>query len=304
MSRNKNSNAVEWYSQNREKYEGLTSIIHSTLESLIAAKSIDYLSVSSRTKTIESFKEKLDRKSYSNPQKQATDLSALRVITFIENDIQKVISVIKSSFKIHEDKSLDKTEELGVDKFGYRSVHFICEIGDDRKSLPEFAPYQDLLFEIQVRTVLQHAWAEIEHDRNYKFSGVLPEKIRRRFHLVAGMLELADNEFNRLAKEIDNYSKEIKQKTKEGDLDLELTSTSLIEYFDKLFDIKKVATSVDSRQKESKKAIEELNDYGIQTIKDLDNLFNENLKSMLKKDPGRTLLGYVRNSMMLSDIDK
>ena len=47
--------------------------------------------------------------------------------------------------------------------------------------LPEMKLFSGIPFEIQVRTILQHAWAEFAHDRNYKFRGVLPDVIARRY---------------------------------------------------------------------------------------------------------------------------
>lgn len=202
-----------WFDQMRPTYERLTDIVRSTVESLIRSANIDYLSVTSRTKSIESLREKIDRKGYTALE-EITDLSGIRITTFIESDVAKICDLLKSSFRVHDSKSLDKTEELGSDRFGYRSVHFVCDVGSARVKLPEFAPYEDLMFEIQVRTVLQHAWAEIEHERSYKFSGVLPTPIQRRLNLLAGVLEIVDREFVVLAGEIDRYAEEVARKTK------------------------------------------------------------------------------------------
>ncbi len=62
----------------------------------------------------------------------------------------------------------------------------VAEIKDDRIILPEYQKFKDKKFEIQIRTILQHAWAEIEHDRDYKFTGELPINIKRRFRILAG----------------------------------------------------------------------------------------------------------------------
>jgi ppGpp synthetase/RelA/SpoT-type nucleotidyltranferase len=78
--------------------------------------------------------------------------------------------------------------------------------------------------------VLQHACAEIEHDRNYKFSGVLPTLLQRRLYSLAGLLEIVDREFVALASEVDRYSEEVAQKTKSGDLDIEVNTTSLMQF--------------------------------------------------------------------------
>jgi putative GTP pyrophosphokinase len=88
--------------------------------------------------------------------------------------------------------------------------------------------------EIQVRTILQHAWAEIEHDIQYKSSTAIPEEIRRRFMALAGMLEIADREFQAIQgadKEIIDTARE---KVARGDLvGVEITPLSLKQFLDK-----------------------------------------------------------------------
>jgi hypothetical protein len=60
-------------------------------------------------------------------------------------------------------------------------------------------------FEIQVRSILQHAWAEIEHDLGYKSAVGLPGDVKRRFARVSSLLELADSEFSAIRQHLNNY---------------------------------------------------------------------------------------------------
>src|SRR6202044_792790 len=129
-----------WYKQRMHLYAGLTEVVATTISKLLKVHNIDYLTLSSRTKTTESVTEKIDRKEYSNPE-DITDLAGIRVITYIETDIEKIGKLLAEAFKIHADKSLNKSEELGTDQMGYRSVHFVCELGENRTALPEFAAY-------------------------------------------------------------------------------------------------------------------------------------------------------------------
>lgn len=139
--------------------------------------------------------------------------------------------------------------------------------------LPEFAPYEGLTFEIQVRTVLQHAWAEIEHDRSYKFSGVLPTPIQRRLNLLAGVLEIVDREFVVLANEIDRYADEVAQKTRAGNLDVEINSTSIQQYLMlKIHELKTIKIELTKDVDLFEVSILELRDFGIQTLEELDSL--------------------------------
>jgi len=129
----------------------------------------------------------------------------------------------------------DKGRELiEQERFGYQSIHYLVRLNAERARLAEYERFADAVAEIQVRTILQHAWAEIEHDIQYKSSTAIPEEIRRRFMALAGMLEIADREFQA----IQGADKEITDTTRErvarGDLlGVEITPLSLKQFLDK-----------------------------------------------------------------------
>lgn len=297
--------AHEWFVKERVRHEGLTGLIQTTLASLLKAKRIENLGVYARTKTLESFLGKASKPKYKDPTSEIYDISAARIITFIESETANACALIRNTFVVHPEHSLDKTEELGIDRIGYRSVHFICEFGDDRCRLPEFEIYKGLKFEIQVRTVLQHAWAEIEHDRNYKLSGVLPGHIQRRLNLLAGMLELADREFDSIVGEIDAYSKQVSQSAKAGHLDVELDATSLSAYISTVV-AGRLKFKLESIPKSGlTKVISEMRRFGINNLKDTDALFtSEFYKHENKHQSEATYVGLLRDAMMLSDLSR
>ncbi|MBD1231097.1 RelA/SpoT [Acinetobacter seifertii] len=202
-----------WYDNNIDPYKGLAEIIAVTLKNSLVSQKISFVDVPYRHKTKKSFLKKIDdkltEKDYS--PESMTDLAGIRVITLIESDVQKVCDLIATMFNVHQADSVNKSEKLGEEKVGYRSVHFICDVGQDREKLPEFSVYKGLCFEIQIRTALEHAWAEIEHDRGYKLGGKLPSHLNRRFKLLSGLLESADLEFNRLTQEIEEYANGLKE---------------------------------------------------------------------------------------------
>jgi ppGpp synthetase/RelA/SpoT-type nucleotidyltranferase len=297
----------QWYEAQRPTYLSLANTVKNTLETLMRNAGIDFLSVTTRAKEIDSFVEKIGRKIYQNPAKDITDLAGIRIITFIESDALKVNELIKDSFNVDDAKSLDKSSELGTDKLGYRSFHFVCDLGEKRHALPEFKVFKDLVFEVQVRTVLGHAWAEIEHDRNYKFAGVLPSHLQRKLRLLSGLLELADGEFDRLAGEIDKYSEEVSQKSRQGDLNIELNTISFYQYLQNL----KKRINFDIELMESKtalaKTVGELYLFGIETIAQLDELFSSDfLKEIHKYKHFKYLsLPYLASeAMMYADIER
>ncbi|MFD5984633.1 GTP pyrophosphokinase family protein [Streptomyces cyaneofuscatus] len=136
---------------------------------------------------------------YSDPLDQITDLAGVRVITYFLNTVQEVELVISEEFDVIE--RIDKSEAFEKDqRLGYQSLHLLVKLKGNRCALPEYARFTGLTAEIQVRTILQHAWAEIEHDIQYKAVYTLPSETKRRFMALAGALEIADREFQAIAK--------------------------------------------------------------------------------------------------------
>lgn len=293
----------EWYSTNKHLFEKLASKVQSILIDILDENKIEYHIVSSRCKTIDSFSKKIENPKY-NDRLEFTDLAGIRIITYVEDSIPLISKIINENFNVDDENSLDKSDDLGLDKVGYKSVHFVAQLPDSRILLTEYKKFKDLKFEIQVRTILQHSWAEIEHDRNYKFAGNLPSKIQRRFKLLAGLLELADNEFNSISREIDQYSKEVKDKTIKGDLEISINSTSLKQFLSQKFsDIPESAIS--QTLHDGKQIIEELETFGIKTLKELDKIIPTDLKQKYKDFKINTsFTGIVRDIMIINDYQK
>ena len=184
--------AEQWYDTNKGLYEHFSKEMESVITKIIEAENLPYQSVSSRVKEKESYLNKCKKEKYTNPIDEITDVSGIRIIAYTNQDVERICEVLQREFLIDQEHSINKSESLMTDKVGYRSVHYVLQLSERRAKLPEYSSLKDLKCEVQVRTLLQHAWAEIEHDRNYKFSGILPDEIKRRFHLVAGVLELME----------------------------------------------------------------------------------------------------------------
>ena len=91
-----------------------------------------------------------------------------------------------------------------------------------------------LVAEVQVRTILQHAWAEIEHDIQYKTSITTPDTIRRKFMSLAGLLEIADREFQAIQDEDKELKQLARTSVEKGVLDeVEITADALRSYLDR-----------------------------------------------------------------------
>jgi len=306
------TDAVGWYSEMKPVYGQLSKKVESIIEEIINDQKIHIHAIYSRTKEIDSFTKKIEDPKYTDPINQITDYSGIRIITYVESDLEKVCKVLETHFDIDPENSIDKSKSLGIDKVGYRSIHYVCKLPSDRIKLPEYKKFNELNFEIQVRTILQHGWAEIEHDKDYKFYGELPFYLKRRFKVLAGVLELADREFNQIALEIDKYSASVKADTKKGKLEISIDSTSVKPYLELKFEIlinqgMRPAFFDDNYEK---RVLNELRIFGINTLKDLDEIIPKDITERvlkyekIKPNGKHNYVGILRHVMIIADIEK
>jgi ppGpp synthetase/RelA/SpoT-type nucleotidyltranferase len=186
--------AGEWYDENKSKNEKFCIKMQELIKESILSEDVHIHSVTGRLKEKDSFLKKCKSEKYDRIE-QIKDVIGVRVITFIKDDVKKVFDLIKEWFNIIEDKDENKTGQLKDNEVGYRSDHYLLSVNLEKCKFPGYEHFADKVFEIQIRTLLQHAWAEIEHDRGYKFEGKYPSDIKREFYLIAGTLELMDMEF-------------------------------------------------------------------------------------------------------------
>lgn len=188
----------------QQVYDQLYKVLH---EQGIELNAIEY-----RVKSEESLAGKLERKGDKyHTLFDITDLVGLRIITFYTDDVDKVAAIVKNLFVVDWDRSVDKRKLHQLNSFGYSSLHYICHLKE--------GPFSDIPFELQMRTALQHVWSAIEHDIGYKGTVKLPPEYRRQFSRLAGMLELADDEFSRLRTTMTDYRRHVQALVKNGQLD-------------------------------------------------------------------------------------
>ena len=183
--------------------------VYDTLKSTFAQAGLLVAAIEYRVKAEDSLAGKLELKGGKYKSlADITDIIGLRVITFYTDDVDKVASAVERLFTVDWDNSVDKRKIHEIDSFGYLSLHYICSM--------EGFPYR---FEIQMRTVLQHAWANMNHDTGYKSGVEVPKVYLRNLSRLAGMLELVDEQFSLIRSELTDYRRRVRALVASGNLD-------------------------------------------------------------------------------------
>ncbi len=177
-------------------FAGLRRPVRNLVDKLLDERGIRVHSVVARVKKRPSLERKLHRHDPPYASLDAiTDLVGARVITYFSDEVDRVRDLLDAEFEVDTVNSRDVRATIDPDRFGYVSLQYVVSVSPARAALPEWRRFAGFRFEIQVRSILQHAWAEIEHDRGYHTESDVPEPIRRRWSRVAALLELADSEF-------------------------------------------------------------------------------------------------------------
>lgn len=302
----KEQNFNSWVDDNLSKFELLGKHIAFIIENLLQQNQVEYLSVSYRTKSKEGILEKVSRKKYKNPIEELTDISGVRVILYLESDIAKVSDIIKSTFNIDSKNSMDNEGRLSSDKVGYRSVHYVCDIGEKRNALSEYEYISGLNCEIQVRTMLQHAWAELTHDRNYKLGANLPLQIQRKINLFSGMLEIADEGFSEIVNSIEEYKESLSNNDLKQLYSQEINSINLFKFVQDITrDIGLELEPVrDWGGSTTKEIIDELKCTGLNSFKLIAEAIPNNYVEVCKEyTPENNIYGFLRDIMLIKNFE-
>ncbi len=215
------------FTKKRDVLEDLCTKTKSLIEDCLEAAQLRYQSVQSRIKRQDKLREKyLDPAKNYTTLDDITDQAALRVITYYEDEVDQVAALIKKEFKLDADNCIDKREKE-PDRFGYHAFNFVCTHADKRTADVQFNKFAGLRFEVQVTSILSHAWSEIEHEWYDLKDNSYPIDIRRRFSRQAALLEIAESEFLSLRNLKRNFSRSIEVRVEANVQDLIICAVSL-----------------------------------------------------------------------------
>ena len=208
---------LDEYREKRPLFEKLQAVVDDEIRRIVTDNHLYVTAMESRIKKEKSLAGKLELKGHKYATlSDITDILGCRIITFYTEEVDKIAALIEKNFEVDWDNSVDKRRLLDLDRFGYMSLHYICRLPLERCEDPEMHEYR---FEVQMRTALQHVWATINHDLGYKTDIEIPREHLRNMNRIAGMLELADEQFSRIRMEITDYRRQVQALVADGDFD-------------------------------------------------------------------------------------
>jgi len=220
----------EAYRSQFSDYEVYLGRLKDFIRILIEESHIDVMHIEKRVKSVESFIDKGRRKNCQDPLEEITDKIGLRVITYYDDDIEEVANLIRKEFDVDLELSDNKREALKDNEFSYRSLHLVVKHKAVRATNTEWKRFATQKAEIQIRSILQHAWASISHKTLYKKPDDVPPELRRQLNSLSALLEVADREFIDIRKQREGYVKNVAGELKADNLDLALNLDSLDQY--------------------------------------------------------------------------
>lgn len=279
------------FDEKKELYETFTLKAASLVREILSGNGINVHSVTMRTKDRQSLAKKISKQgaNYAHLD-DVTDIAAVRIITYFEDDVDRVVKILVNEFRTDMANSIDKRTLLDPDRFGYMSTHHVVQLSTDRCALLEYRRFENLKLEIQTRSILQHAWAEIEHDLGYKSILEVPKDIRRRFSRLSGLLELADSEFIAIRDQLHIYNDSVMEEISVRAETADINKDTLVAYLENSAVVSKLDQYVGSLNNwqiasdntNIAQILDLLDFFDITTVAQFDRILTSNIDTVIK----------------------
>lgn len=207
---------IQYEKEGRAVYAQFAETVAAILTAAIRAENGFRLQqVTHRAKQSASLKEKLTDRNIADTQtleEEIKDLAGCRVIFYTNSDVSNFIQsgIVHQNFVIVDAKIHHPRRGVQDPSEWYISNHYVVTLRPERAALPEYARFAGMRCEVQIQTILNHAWAEMAHDTIYKepnienFGSKVIDSIRERLRKVSEKyLVPAGYEFQRIASDFE-----------------------------------------------------------------------------------------------------
>ena len=211
---------LDEYREKLPVFKKLKEVVMDLVRNCLNENNILVSGLDSRIKSEKSLTGKLELKGYKyHTLDDITDILGVRIVTFFSDEVDIISALAEQMFEIDWENSVDKRKMLEIDRFGYMSLHYICRVPNALYHNPDMPDLNQIRFELQMRSTLQHVWANMYHDMGYKSDVEIPVEYQRNMSRLAGMLELADEQFSHIRKEINAYRRNVQSLVASGNFD-------------------------------------------------------------------------------------
>ncbi len=186
------------YADERPIYDRLVVVVAEKLRTAITTAGI-VADVKGRSKDPQSFATKALTKGYANPLEQIGDKAGVRVTVIYSDDVARVETIVRE--QLHVIRCESKLDALAYNEFGYLGLHCDAQLEDDDEALAVDGELAGRRVEVQIRTMVQSAWAEVSHEQLYKPPAEVPDELKRQIHRLVALVELFDGEVTRFRQE-------------------------------------------------------------------------------------------------------
>ena len=273
---------LDEYHEQLPFFEKMETIVVERLRTCFDENNIRIAGLETRIKAEDSLANKIELKGYKyHSISDITDVLGVRVITFFSDEVDLVSALVEQMFDVDWENSVDRRKTLEIDRFGYMSLHYICRVPESMYKDAELPQLNKIRFELQMRSMLQHMWANMYHDMGYKSDVEIPVEYQRNMNRLAGMLELADEQFSRIRREINDYRRNVQSLVASGNFnEVPLNGDTFRSYLD-LKPFRRLVVKIASIN-QAEIYEDNLTPYynvllhmGMQTIGDIERLRNE-----------------------------
>ncbi len=207
----KREDVKAWYDRRCERFRDALFHMQRELHDLCIQHGV-HPTIKYRVKTFESLYSKLQRRIQSGGNGHSaqpgtllpTDLLGMRIVCPFIEDIRHCEKIVERSFEVVEREQ--KGAQYSFHEFGYESIHYL--VHPSREIIESYDLEPSFICEIQLRTILQDAWAEVEHELVYKADfSPFDDPLRRKLAALNANLSLADIVFQ----EIRDYQRQLNQ---------------------------------------------------------------------------------------------
>lgn len=280
---------IQEYYDNQKLYRSLEHDIKDIIGNIISKNNIKISNFQIRIKSEEALRRKITFKHKYKDISDITDIVACRIITLFESDIDVIYELIKQNFDIIEYNDKRKKNYDDRIDFGYNSLHLLVKYNEARLNMIEYSDYRDIVIEIQIRTILQHSWAEVEHGLGYKSQYEIPKDIRRRLTRLSATLEILDEEFVNIRHDIEEYNKGIDHIEKV--LKTDINYNSLMTYYHDSPIMKELTSTICNQFNvrvveepyiiSDMRLVKRFHNLGYMYIHELDEFMNDNIDNIV-----------------------